>query len=45
MHADAKLTAEEREVITSWAKSQMEHLKQTYPADSLVMKRRAPAAT
>lgn len=42
MHPDAKLTAEEKEAITSWAKSQMDLLKQQYPPDSLVMKRRAP---
>ena len=45
MHGDAKLTAEEKEAITRWAKGQMELLKQQYPADSLVIKRKAPAGT
>ncbi len=43
LHPHAKLTDEETQAIVSWAKSQMAMLKETYPADSLVMKRRTPA--
>ncbi len=40
LHADAKLTNEQRELITVWAQKQMDSLKAVYPADSLVLKRR-----
>lgn len=40
LHPEANLSAEQREVIISWAKDQMAMLAATYPADSLVMKRR-----
>lgn len=40
MHSEAKLTAQEKQVLIDWAKAQMERLKNTYPADSLVMKRK-----
>lgn len=39
LHAEAKLTDAQRELITSWAQTQMDSLKAQYPADSLVMKR------
>ena len=42
LHAEANMTDEEREILINWAKDQMAMLKATYPADSLVMKRRAP---
>lgn len=45
MHPEANLTSEEKQAITSWAEGQMDILKQQYPADSLVMKRRAPAGS
>ncbi len=40
LHPEANLTDEQRNLIMDWAKSQMTYLKNTYPADSLVMKRR-----
>ncbi len=40
LHTEANLTTEDREKIIEWAKSQMTHLKETYPADSLVMPKR-----
>jgi hypothetical protein len=40
LHAEANLTEQQREVLIDWAKSQMAYLKATYPADSLVLKRR-----
>jgi hypothetical protein len=40
LHADAKLTDAQRQLITGWAQAQMDVLKAQYPADSLVMKRR-----
>lgn len=40
LHSEANLTSEQREKIIIWAKTQMDTLKATYPADSLVMKRR-----
>lgn len=43
-HADARLSDEQRAVITSWAQAQMERLKERYPADSLVMRRRGQPA-
>ncbi len=42
LHAEANLTDAQRELIMDWAKEQMTYLKNTYPADSLVMKRRSP---
>lgn len=42
LHKEANLTPEQRQQIVSWAKAQMETLKATYPADSLVMKRKSP---
>lgn len=40
LHPEADLSDEERKTITDWAKVQMNYLKQTYPADSLVMPKR-----
>ena len=47
LHSEAKLSDEQREMLVSWAKSQMNYLKENYPADSLVMPKRrsAPAAS
>lgn len=42
LHKEANLTPEQRQQIVLWAKAQMETLKATYPADSLVMKRKSP---
>ncbi len=41
LHPDAKLTDDQRAVITGWAQANMDSLKAQYPADSLVMKKRA----
>lgn len=43
LHSEANLSVEQREVLISWAKSQMTYLKDNYPADSLVMPKRNPA--
>ena len=40
LHAEANLTKQQRTVLIDWSKSQMAYLKATYPADSLVLKRR-----
>jgi len=40
LHKEANLTPEQRELIINWAKTQMDTLKATYPADSLKMKKR-----
>ncbi|NHF61576.1 heme-binding domain-containing protein [Flavobacteriaceae bacterium TP-CH-4] len=40
LHPKANLTDEQRTMITDWAKAQMEYLKRTYPADSLVFPKR-----
>jgi len=42
LHPEANLSDAERQMIIDWAQDQMNYLKATYPADSLVMKRRAP---
>jgi hypothetical protein len=44
LHKEANLTAEQRELIINWAKTQMDTLKVTYPADSLKMKKRPSPA-
>ncbi|MEA1785990.1 heme-binding domain-containing protein [Arenibacter sp. GZD96] len=41
LHKEAKLTDAQRALVIEWAKAQMTHLKNTYPADSLVLKRRS----
>ncbi len=40
LHPEANLSDDQRKMIIEWARAQMSHLKNTYPADSLVMKRR-----
>lgn len=42
MHQEANLTAKEKEALKTWALMQMDYLKSSYPADSLIMKRRRP---
>lgn len=42
LHPEANLTDEQRKLIISWAKAQMDTLKANYPADSLVLKRPGP---
>lgn len=42
LHPEANLTDAERKIIIDWAKDQMAMLAASYPADSLVMKRRSP---
>lgn len=44
LHPEANLSDEERQILIDWAKEQMAYLSSTYPADSLVMKRRTPPA-
>ncbi len=39
VHKDAKLSTEERVVLTSWAQSVMDTMKAHYPIDSLVRKK------
>lgn len=43
LHADADLTDEQRKLVSEWARSQMELISNSYPADSLVLRRRRPA--
>ena len=40
LHPEANLSDEEREILINWAKEQMAYLKATYPADSLVRKKK-----
>jgi len=40
MHSEADLTDEERIAISDWATAQMDSLKRTWPADSLILRRR-----
>ncbi|UCS94927.1 heme-binding domain-containing protein [Echinicola marina] len=40
LHSEAQLSEAEKNTLMSWAKEQMDMLKENYPADSLVMKRR-----
>lgn len=42
LHSEANLSGEDRKMIMEWAREQMIYLKNTYPADSLVMKPRPP---
>lgn len=42
LHPEANLTLEEKSILKSWAKKQMDQLKSSYPADSLIMKRKKP---
>ncbi len=43
-HGDARLTKEQREKITNWARSTMDIIKNKYPPDSLVMPQRPAGA-
>jgi hypothetical protein len=38
LHKDAKLNEDQRLVLNTWAREQINYLKATYPADSLKMK-------
>lgn len=40
VHGDADLTDEQRQAISDWAAAKMDSLKQIYPPDSLIMRRR-----
>lgn len=40
LHPEARLTEDQKTALKNWAREQMDLLKQNYPADSLVMKRR-----
>ncbi len=40
LHKGANLTDLQRKFVINWAKAQMDTLKDTYPADSLIRKRR-----
>ena len=40
LHPEANLTDDQRKMIMDWAETQMAYLRENYPADSLVMKRR-----
>ncbi|MEH6679838.1 MAG: heme-binding domain-containing protein [Sediminicola sp.] len=45
LHPGADLSDDERRMLIQWANAQMDLLKSTYPADSLVLKRRRPPST
>lgn len=45
LHPEADLTQDQRDQILDWSKAQMAYLKATYPADSLVWKKRSRPAT
>jgi hypothetical protein len=38
IHSEAKLSEEERAVLSSWAQSVLDSMKATYPIDSLIKK-------
>ena len=40
IHRDAILSPEQKQELTGWAKAAMDTLKPTYPADSLILKRK-----
>jgi hypothetical protein len=40
LHKEANLTDNQRTILINWAKAQMDLLKNTYPADSLILKKR-----
>ena len=44
LHSEANLTDDQRKMIVDWAKMQMDYLKKTYPADSLVFPKRDGSA-
>jgi hypothetical protein len=43
LHSGANLSEDQKKVVIDWAKTQRQYLKETYPADSLVMPKRPPA--
>ena len=40
LHSEANLSDEQRKELVAWVKTQMTTMKATYPADSLIRKRR-----
>jgi len=40
IHTNAKLSDEEKALVTNWAQGIMDSLKANYPADSLILKRK-----
>ena len=44
LHSEADLSDDQRKMIVDWAKAQMDYLKKTYPADSLVFPERDGSA-
>ena len=42
IHIDARLTDAEKQSLLNWSQSVRDTIKAKYPADSLVLKRRAP---
>lgn len=40
LHSQAKLSQTQKQTLINWAKAQMDTLKASYPADSLVLKRK-----
>jgi hypothetical protein len=40
IHTDAKLSENDKTLITNWAQGIMDTLKARYPADSLILKRK-----
>ncbi len=44
LHSEANLTDDQRKMIVDWAKAQMDYLKKTYPADSLVFPERGDSS-
>lgn len=43
LHSGANLSEEQKDLVMDWARDQMQYLKDTYPADSLVMPNRRPS--
>jgi len=39
-HGDARLSEQQRQTLVAWAQANMDSLRATYPADSLIMKRK-----
>jgi len=44
IHRDAKLTDAEKATLINWCQNIMDTLKATYPADSLILKRKPETA-
>jgi len=40
LHKAANLSNDQRKIVIDWARAQIDLIKATYPADSLVLKRR-----